>query len=496
MGHSGTTDQVTVRIGFDCNNNCRFCSQANDRSLGNKSLDDAKQDLGQARKSSDRLVLAGGEVTIRPDFLEILKFAKDIGFANIRIESNGRMFSSLELCRRTISAGATEFGLALHGYCPEQHDFLTRAPGSFVQTVDGIRNLKSLGACVCSKTVVSKPNYEDIPRIADLLVKRQVDALQLVFVRPVGGACSDLENMVPMLSLAAPFIHEGLEIGIRAGATVIVRGIPYCFMVGYDENVALCTGQAPSMAKFPQCRYCKYDVVCEGTWREYPIERGSVECQPVILRLPQGRLERIREQIRTEDAVFREKHQDICGKLEKTGTPYTLDHYACALWYLLENTPRASKILEVGSFAGRFVNLLRSKGYERVLGIDIWKYVSKLANRLGSKTALMDINDNSLESGSFDLILCVNLFHNDSGMDERELYMGFMETFRSVHELLKEEGLLYIKAACPLPMDEIRQTGLHLKETISINDKDWSFVFVKDSSALNPGRHPSHTQPT
>jgi hypothetical protein len=35
-------------------------------------------------------------------------------------------------------------------------------------------------------------------------------------------------------------------------------------------------------AKFPQCRTCKYDNVCEGPWREYPEKFGSDEFKPII----------------------------------------------------------------------------------------------------------------------------------------------------------------------------------------------------------------------
>ena len=34
-------------------------------------------------------------------------------------------------------------------------------------------------------------------------------------------------------------------------------------------------------AKFPQCRLCKYDDVCEGQWKEYPEKFGSEEFVPV-----------------------------------------------------------------------------------------------------------------------------------------------------------------------------------------------------------------------
>jgi hypothetical protein len=33
--------------------------------------------------------------------------------------------------------------------------------------------------------------------------------------------------------------------------------------------------------KFPQCRRCRFDKVCEGPWKEYPERFGSDEFVPV-----------------------------------------------------------------------------------------------------------------------------------------------------------------------------------------------------------------------
>jgi hypothetical protein len=33
--------------------------------------------------------------------------------------------------------------------------------------------------------------------------------------------------------------------------------------------------------KFPQCKECKYDLICEGPWKEYPEKHGNWEFKPV-----------------------------------------------------------------------------------------------------------------------------------------------------------------------------------------------------------------------
>ncbi len=293
--------RVDIKTGFGCSNNCIFCVQADNRLAGNRSFDEIRQDLMRSKDRCDGVVLTGGEVTIRKDFLELLKLAKGLGYKAIQVQSNGRKFSSLDFCKEAIDAGATEFSLSLHGYCPQQHDHLTMAKGSFMQTARGIKNLKSLGAYVMTNSVVVKSNYTTLPMLAQLLVKLNVDQFQLAFVHAIGNARKNFDEVVPSISLAASYIHKALQVGINSGKIVMAEAMPYCQMKGYEryisekfipdtevrgreyQNTDDSGSQRKhcSKMKFIQCKECKYDSVCEGPWKEYPQKRGDKEFVPV-----------------------------------------------------------------------------------------------------------------------------------------------------------------------------------------------------------------------
>ena len=294
--------RVDIKTGFICNNNCRFCVQADNKYRGNRSFEEIKKDLIDSRKRCDGVVFTGGEVTIRKDFFDLVKLAKKLGYKIIQIQTNGRMFSSLDFCKKTIKSGATEFSPAIHGYCKEQHDYLTRAPGSFDQTVKGIKNLKSLGEDVLTNTVVVKPNYRDLPKIAKFLVEVDVDQFQFAFVHPMGNAWKNFDSMIPSISLAAPYIHKGLQIGIDAGKKVMAEAMPYCLMQGYEDYVAekiipetevrgkqsqntnsfTEQRQEEGKKKFSQCMECRYNLICEGPWKEYPEKKGDKEFKSLL----------------------------------------------------------------------------------------------------------------------------------------------------------------------------------------------------------------------
>jgi len=156
--------RVDIKTGFTCNNNCKFCAQADHRTFGNRIFQEIAKNLESCSKDCQSVVFTGGEVTIRKDFLQIVEYARDIGYQEIQIQSNGRMFSSKEFCIRAIKAGANEFGIAIHGSNALQHDNLTRSPGSFNQSMKGIRNLLTLDQKVLTNTVIVKSNYKDLKR--------------------------------------------------------------------------------------------------------------------------------------------------------------------------------------------------------------------------------------------------------------------------------------------------------------------------------------------
>ena len=291
---------MDIKTGFICNNNCRFCVQAHKKKFGNRSTADIKKDLEKARKNCSEVVFTGGEVTIRKDIVELVKYAKKLDFKRIQLQTNARMLSYKDLCVKLITAGANEFSPAIHGHTAELHDYLTTAKGSFNQTVKAIKNLKEFKQYVLTNTVVTKPNYRYLPELARLLVKLKVDQYQFAFPHAMGNAMKNFDEIIPRVSLAAPYVHKGLQIGIDAGVKVMAEAMPFCTMKGYekycseffipeteirdinsyDSNYEK-TRKEEGKVKFPQCELCKYNKVCEGPWKEYPERFGSEEFQPI-----------------------------------------------------------------------------------------------------------------------------------------------------------------------------------------------------------------------
>jgi hypothetical protein len=112
----------------------------------------------------------------------------------------------------------------------------------------------------------------------------------------VGNAEKNYDQLMPQVRLAAPFIKQGLQVGIDAGISVMAEAMPYCVMLDYERYCSELyipeteirdinsydpdfgnTRRTQGKTKFPQCADCKYDLICEGPWREYPEGKGHKE---------------------------------------------------------------------------------------------------------------------------------------------------------------------------------------------------------------------------
>ena len=283
--------RVDIKIGFSCNNHCKFCVQGNKREFfPNKNTEEVKYILRDCYSEGiEGVVFTGGEPTIRKDIIELVEYARSLKFKLIQIQTNGRMFSYATFCKMIVDVGATEFSPAVHGPNEKIHDFLTSAKGSFKETIKGIENLKKLGQFVLTNTVITSYNYRYLPNIAKLLVDLGVDQFQFAFVHIVGTAAINADWIVPRKKEIMFYVKKGLDIGIKAGTRIMTEAIPYCFMRGYEDYIAEKVIPSTKIfdydlivenftesrikegkSKSPNCDKCRHVNLCEGPWKEYP----------------------------------------------------------------------------------------------------------------------------------------------------------------------------------------------------------------------------------
>ena len=292
-----TSGKLDLKVGFRCNNHCTFCVQGDKRDhTADLTTAEVKERLAQARCECDRVVLTGGEATIRDDIPEVAAYAKSLGYHTIQLQTNGRRMAYRQYCESLIAAGVNRFNPSVHGHNASLHDKLTGTRGSFDQCIRGIQNLVALKQIVLTQTVIVRDNVGHLPEIAQMLVRLGVSQVQFAFVHAIGTAAATWDDTVPRYREVAPQVAKAVAIVRAANRHALTEAIPFCFLQGIET--AACELRTPSTlvydgqitigdygkyrleegkARGEVCKSCSWNGRCEGPWREYPEHYGWEE---------------------------------------------------------------------------------------------------------------------------------------------------------------------------------------------------------------------------
>ena len=292
--------RIDIKTGYSCNNNCRFCMLGDKRrTMRNRTTHECEQELDLAKKKgAEKVLLTGGEPTIRKDIFDLVAYAKRLGFRTIHIESNGRMFSYPEITKRMMDAGANSFSISLHAHEPRLYAYITRtSEEAFQQAMDGIRNLTERGGNISLNSVIVKPNYRYLSEIVRIASGFRL-SVNFPFINPFGSVWRDREEMVPTLTEIRPHLHSAIDLANRNDVFATTEMIPFCFMQGYEKHIAepnlpdieiraieysedFNEMRKSSRIKAEKCKKCKKYMVCEGISRHYAKFKGTSELKPI-----------------------------------------------------------------------------------------------------------------------------------------------------------------------------------------------------------------------
>ena len=137
---------IEINIEDQCNARCIYCVRGNTNCSSQREQycteNNLKKIINAKKKGFSKLILQGGEPTIRKDIFKLTKKAKEIGFESIIIISNGIMFYYPKFTRKLKKAGLTSVTLSVNGPTAKIHDSITNVKGSFDYLIRGIKNLQ------------------------------------------------------------------------------------------------------------------------------------------------------------------------------------------------------------------------------------------------------------------------------------------------------------------------------------------------------------------
>jgi len=191
----GAPFQVVWNITRACNLKCLHCYEsAGVKGEHELSTEEALRGI-DILADAGVLILAfsGGEPTMRPDILQLIKHSAERGMFTA-MATNAILFSSRKKVKEFKKAGLQFVQISLDGLNPETHDRFRGVPGCFEKTVQGIKNCVAEGLFIEIATTGTRFNYNQIPEMIDFAHKLGANWFMLYNFVPAGRGCDIIES--------------------------------------------------------------------------------------------------------------------------------------------------------------------------------------------------------------------------------------------------------------------------------------------------------------
>lgn len=308
--------QLEIQLGHMCNNRCVFCVSGQRTEMREAfpiAGDPIVERLQVARESGIRkLTLLGGEPTIQPDFMRIVRSAVQLAFEEIVVFTNGVKTARASFVDEVLATGGNfTFRLSFQGATARAHDRTTKKLGSFQRLVETMKNLRARGQRITVNMCVVESNYESVSAFPALLVPYQVEQLHLDMVRPLDAGVrteDEMRAMLPRYTDLVPHL-EAMARGFPESFDLNIGNVPYCIAPGlapvihHDGETTLTVSvddrdelsepwdkyqvKRRDKVKTPECGDCVFDDQCSGVFDTYRRFYGTSELRPITrARLP------------------------------------------------------------------------------------------------------------------------------------------------------------------------------------------------------------------
>ncbi|MAQ16579.1 MAG: hypothetical protein CMN30_17520 [Sandaracinus sp.] len=332
--------QVEIQLGHMCNNRCVFCVSGQRTERGEAQPMAAAPLLArieEARRDGHRkITLLGGEPTLQPAFLDVVRRCGELGFEEVVVFTNGVRTARAEVVDATRAAlgprARLVWRISIQGATEASHVRTTGRPNSFKRILRTLEHLQARGEDITVNMCVVRSNHADLARFPDLLLPFGARQLHVDMVRPLDAGerspAEMAEMLVPYTDLAEPLRAMVAGFEARApGFDVNIGNLPYCVApdlvpwihhdgehtqtVAIDHDDQLSEPWDKYAVKrrdkvhAPACAECAMRPECNGVFETYAAHHGLAELRPLSadeipaqrLALPASvrvRLERLR----------------------------------------------------------------------------------------------------------------------------------------------------------------------------------------------------------
>lgn len=294
-------DCCEIILNHACDLGCVFCSQADFAPASFMPAAEAVRHIYAAKKAGfKRLGFSGGEALLRRDLPQLVKAARRVGFAAVRLQTNGLRLAARPAAEELVKAGLTVCKFTFAGHVPSVHDRLVGRPGAFGKSLAGLKNMLELKTAVGVNLLINKDNYRDLPGTLKFFMDKGVSNFVLIYPIYTGAMARPAAPGIS-LPLAAPFIVKALRLASDSGLGREVKAlnVPPCLLPGFESRASglyrfntvvvsadgekrdLDSAVRAARRQGPPCARCFFEKKCSGVDSNYLERFGWKGISPV-----------------------------------------------------------------------------------------------------------------------------------------------------------------------------------------------------------------------
>jgi 7,8-dihydro-6-hydroxymethylpterin dimethyltransferase len=213
---------------------------------------------------------SGGEPTLHPDFHRIVAAAKQMGFSNIQIATNGLTHADPQFARASAAAGLHTLYLQFDGVGEEAYRHTRAHPGLWAKKLACVANCRQAGLKICLvPTIVRGVNDNQVGPIIRFALEN-IDVVSAISFQPVSFS----GRMDPSELSARRYTVGDLarDIADATGGEPLRDMFPLSIVMPLSQILQALTGQPKIRAScHPDCAFGTYFLVApDGTPYPFP----------------------------------------------------------------------------------------------------------------------------------------------------------------------------------------------------------------------------------
>jgi radical SAM protein with 4Fe4S-binding SPASM domain len=154
--------RMDLALTYRCQNDCPHCYVGRPKDFPEMSTEQWKRVIDRCWELGiPHLTFTGGEATLRPDLVELVQYAEDVGLVT-GLQTNGRKLRDPAYLDQLLLAGLDHIQITLESHDPAIHDSMVGAEGAWQETVDGIRTVVDADVYMMTNTTMTTENVDGL----------------------------------------------------------------------------------------------------------------------------------------------------------------------------------------------------------------------------------------------------------------------------------------------------------------------------------------------